>query len=126
MTIDPVLICLHCGKPTLHLFVEMRARRPTPKEEPCADLIYACEDCGEERRWGNAVRDETAWQRREDSILAHAVEVHGLRSETCPACKGAARGCVECDGEGEVMFFESPEPCGTGCPLDRHEREGTC
>jgi hypothetical protein len=126
MTIDPVLMCLQCGKPTLHLFVERRTHRPVPKDEPYDDFLYTCDECGEERRWGNELRDESTWQRREESVVRHAVEVHGLCSVLCPVCGGLGHGCDKCAGEGTVMFFDDPEPCGAGCPLDRNERGGTC
>ena len=41
MTIDPVLMCAHCGKPTLHLFVETRTHRPIPKDGLFDDLAEA-------------------------------------------------------------------------------------
>ena len=126
MTIDPVLMCAHCGKPTLHLFIETRTHRPAPKDGPFDDNIYACDECGEERRWGNTRRDPNAWRRRKQSIRTHAVEVHGLRMVLCPVCGGVGNGCDQCHGEGELKFLEDPDPCGAGCPLDRHEREGTC
>jgi hypothetical protein len=126
MTIDPVLMCVHCGKPTLHLFVERRTHRPVPKDEPFDDFVYACDECGEQRRWGNQLRDADVSRRREQSIVTHAVEVHGLRRVLCPVCGGIGRGCDRCRGEGELVSLEDPDPCGAGCPLDRHEREGTC
>jgi hypothetical protein len=126
MTIDPVLMCVHCAKPTLHLFVERRIRRPISKDEPFDDVVYSCAECGEERRWGNEVRDVAASERIEETILRHAVEVHGLRIERCSVCHGTDHDCPKCDFDGDIMFFENPEPCGPGCPFGDDERVGTC
>lgn len=52
--------------------------------------------------------------------MRHAVEVHGLKLELCPAgCpeEMPRPSCDGCGGAGFVFTFESIKPCGPGCPI---------
>ena len=127
MTIDPVLMCAACGAVTLHLFVERQPHPRRPGELPYVDCVYECDACGEQRRWGNEPREETAYGLRlAADALAHAVDKHGMRRERCPACGGMSADCSTCGDDGKAWVFDRPEPCGRRCPLaglDPSERE---
>jgi hypothetical protein len=116
MNLAPVLVCDRCHAPTLHIFVE---RRPQPREAgefAYVDCIYACNACSSVRAWGNELREETAYGRRlAEADLAHALDAHGMRRQRCPACRGLALDCSECDGEGQIWIFAAPDACGAIC-----------
>ena len=85
---------------------------------PYVDCIYECDVCGEQRAWGNEPREETAYGRRlAVEALAHAVDRHGMRRKRCPTCDGRDPDCTSCGDDGKAWVFESPNPCGPGCPL---------
>jgi hypothetical protein len=44
-----------------------------------------------------------------------------MRRQRCPACRGLAFDCSECDGEGRIWVFSAPEPCGLKCPIAAFE-----
>jgi hypothetical protein len=118
VNLDPVLVCERCRAPKLHIFVDRRPQRRVPGDAAFVDCIYACDTCGAVRRWGNEPREETAYGRRlADAGLAHAVDVHGMRRKRCPACRGLGFDCSECDGEGRIWVFATPESCGPSCPV---------
>ena len=118
MNVVPVLVCDRCKAPTLHIFVERRPQQRVPGEPAYVDCIYTCDACGAVRRWGNEPREETAYGRRlAEGDLAHAVDVHGMRRQRCPSCRGLGFDCAECDGEGRIWIFAAPEPCGPECPI---------
>ena len=118
MNIDPVLMCVGCGAPTLHIFVERRPAPRKPGELAYVDFIYECDRCGATRAWGNEPREETAYGRKlADEDLAHAVDKHGMRRERCPACGGMSADCTTCGDDGKAWVFDRPEPCGRRCPL---------
>lgn len=127
MNVDPVLMCVRCEAPTLHIFVERRPARRRPGEAAFVDCFYSCDGCGTVRAWGNEPRTETAYGRQlAEAALAHAVDEHGMRRERCSACGGASIGCSECGDEGEVWVFDEVEPCGPDCliaGLERPENE---
>jgi hypothetical protein len=122
MNIAPVLVCERCHARRLHIFVGRRPQGRVPGELAYVDCIYACDACGAVRVWGNERREETAFGRRlAGPDLAHAVDVHGMRRRTCPACRGLALDCSECDGDGRIWVFAAPEPCGPECPIAAFE-----
>jgi hypothetical protein len=126
MNIDPILMCAKCNRPTLHLFVERRLQHPGPGEAAFDSLVYACDRCGAPRTWGNVQRESSPYTRGlAETAFAHAVDVHGMHRGNCSACHGIGLDCSECDDQGEVWLFESPEPCGPGCPLATRI-EGAC
>jgi hypothetical protein len=116
MTIDPVLMCARCQRPTLHIFVEQRLRRPLPAEPLCIDFVYVCDVCNARRKWGNA-RVRTDQGRPVPSIFTHAVDVHGMHRADCPSCKGVGLDCADCHDKGWVWAFDSMDPCGPACLL---------
>ncbi len=123
MTIDPVLMCARCGAPTLHIFID---RQPHPRrsgQRLYVDCLYACDVCGQQRRWGNEPREETAYGvRLAEEALAHAVDKHGMRRVRCSACGGFNADCTTCDEDGKTWAFDRPEPCGPGCSLPTLEQ----
>jgi hypothetical protein len=122
MNIAPVLVCGQCHAAKLHIFIGRRPRRRSRGEWAYVDCLYLCDACGTVRTWGNEPREETAYGRRlADADLAHAVDVHGMRRKKCPACRGLGFDCSECDGEGRIWVFATPEPCGPKCPIEAFE-----
>lgn len=124
-TLDALLICKKCPRPTLHLFHERRAQPKGPGPAPVGpvfvDLIYVCDVCETERVFGNEPATAGGWASEREAREEHAVLVHGMRAVDCPACRGMGIDCAECGDSGEVMRWENPNPCGPGCPLDRPE-----
>ena len=119
MRIDPVLMCARCRAPTPHVFIERRPKRRSPGQLAFVDLVYGCDACGAPRPWGNEPREATIYGRRlGDEAFIHAVDVHGLRRETCRACRGTGLDCSECGDDGQTWVFETPGACGPKCPLD--------
>jgi hypothetical protein len=122
MNIAPLLPCDHCHAATLHIFIDRRPQRRAPGEWAYVDCLYACDVCSTVRKWGNERREETAYGRRlADAVLAHAVDVHGMRRKRCAACRGLGLDCSECDGAGQIWVFAKPEPCGPDCPVEEFE-----
>ncbi len=98
-TLDAILMCGECTRPTLHLFHE---RRPQPKTPgPAAvgpifvDLIYVCDLCETERIFGNEPVSAEGWASDREMREEHAALVHGQ--------------------------WDNPEPCGPNCPLEQSE-----
>jgi len=122
MNLAPLLVCGRCHIPTLHIFVERRAQPREAGELAYVDCIYACNACSTIRAWANEPREETAYGHRlAEAALAHALDVHGMRRQRCPACRGLALDCSECEGEGQIWIFDKLEPCGTECPIAAFE-----
>ena len=114
MKLDPVLMCARCRAATVHIFVERRARRRAPGEAAFVDLIYECDVCSAPRTWGNEPRHETAYGRRlSEAALTHAIDIHGMRRERCPACRGVGFDCSECGDDGTRHKDKQFEICGS-------------
>ncbi|HLK90208.1 MAG TPA: hypothetical protein VKZ18_09960 [Polyangia bacterium] len=124
-TLDAILMCGGCGRPTLHLFHERRNRPKEPGPAPVGpifkDLIYVCDVCETERIWGNEPVTAGGWASELEAREEHAVLVHGMRSVECPSCHGADVDCSTCGDTGEVFAWGSREPCGPDCPLEQPE-----
>lgn len=126
-TLDAILMCGDCGRPTLHLFHERRAQPKGPGPASVGpvfiDLIYVCDVCETERVYGNEPVSGEGWASHREMREEHAALVHGMRAVDCPACGGVGEGpgvdCSECGGTGEVWRWDNPEPCGPDCPLER-------
>ena len=128
MNIDPVLLCQKCRAPRLHLFIERRPTLRHPAERLLyVDCVYACDRCGQQRVWGNEPREETAYGvRLAAEALAHAIDEHGMRRESCRSCGGRDADCPRCGDDGKEWVFARPTPCGPRCPLaalEQGERE---
>ena len=125
MTINAILVCGKCGRPTLHVFVDRRPQHRAKDEVAFVDLYYECYRCGTPRVWGSEPRLANArGQWLGDAAFAHAVDHHGMRRRSCGACRGLGLDCAECDGDGHSWTFAQPEPCGPACPLGRRPEEG--
>lgn len=125
MTIHARLVCRRCQVPTLHIFAERRPQKRRLGELAYVDLVFECHRCGSTRVWGSEPRQASAAGRLlAEEAFAHAVDAHGMKRQTCPACGGLGLDCGECNGEDEVWAFESLEPCGPACPLRRNARQG--
>jgi hypothetical protein len=123
-TLHAKLMCSSCGRWTLHLFHERRAQRkgpgPAPRGPQFLDLVYACDVCETMRVWGNE-RKPPSFKQADDheAALEHAVDVHGWRTVDCPACHGVGLDCSECGDRGEIWVWDSIDPCGPDCLLER-------
>ena len=124
-TLDALLMCRGCGRPTLHLFHERRVQPRTHGPETVGpvflDLIYVCDVCEAERIWGSEPAMAEGWATEREAREEHAIVVHGMRTIECPACRGVGFDCSECGDSGETWHWDLPGPCGPDCPLDRPE-----